>query len=136
MVILCYTPRYRGNSHHTRLRLCPIRSGQAGPGPTICPHPLLQRSEGTEGGSIESGETKKLIGPQTVKPRPPFITPEHPIGCLHHSQKESEPFSHWSPQPQAGKAVFPLVSFDNTPTVSHSAAANQVTVQYLWNFLE
>lgn len=34
------------------------------------------------------------------------------------------------------KAVFPpLVSFDNTLTVSHSAAANQVTVQYLfWNY--
>lgn len=29
----------------------------------------------------------------------------------------------------------PLVSF-NTPTVSHSAEANQVSEQYLWNFLE
>lgn len=65
----------------------PVRFGQVGPGPIISPLPFLRRSEGTEGGAIESGEIKKLIGPQTVKPHPLVVTCWHPIGCLHHSQK-------------------------------------------------
>lgn len=107
----------------------PIRPGQVGPGPMSSPLPF-RGAKGARAGLLNQGKTKKLIGPQTVKPRPPIITPpKHPIGYLHHSQKkQSEPFSHWSPQPQAIQAVSPLVSFDNTPTVSHSAAANQVTV--------
>lgn len=130
MVTLCYTLRHRGNSH-TWL----AQSGLVGPGPIISPVPLLQTSEGSEGGSIESGETKKLIGPQTVKPRPPIVTPGHPIGCLHLSQKQSEPFSHWSPQPQAGKAVF----FPHWSVLTRQLSVTQqrpIRLQYLWNFLE
>lgn len=116
-------------------RAGPIRSGRVRPGPIISPVPFLQKSEGSEGGSIESGETKKLIGPQTVKPRPPIVTRGHPIGCLHHSQKQSEPFSHWSPQPQAGKAVF----FPHWSVLTRQLSVTQqrpIRLQYLWNFLE
>lgn len=122
IVTLCYTLRYHGNS----------RSNQAWSGWTWSNElsSSLQRSEGSEGGSIESGENKEADWSTNSKTPPTHHhPPKHPIGYLHHSQKkQSEPFSHWSPQPQAIQAVSPLVSFDNTPTVSHSAAANQVTV--------
>lgn len=48
-------------------------------------------------------------------------------------KKKSEPSSHWSAQPQAGKTV--SLHWSVLTTISHSAAANQVQEQYLWNLL-
>lgn len=86
-----------------------------------------------------------LIGPQTVKPRPSVNFPKPPIGRLHRSpkgkkkkqQQQSEPFSHWSPRPQAGEAVYSPIGQFSLHAHCQSLSSGQSgysTCGTFWNY--
>lgn len=143
-VTLFFTLQYHGNSHYG-----PIRSGQMRPDPIIPPlSTLTSFLRGVNGGSTESGgnkdadwSTHSKIPPAAHLPVASYWLPT----SIKKGRKKKKKKPRASPSPighhsLGGKGCFPpalpLVSFDNMPTVSHSAAANQVAVQYLWNFQE
>lgn len=96
----------------------PAQSSQVWSEGTWSNKPASEPSLRSGAGLLNQEETRMLIGPQTVKPRPCVISPKPPIGCLHHSQKKQKKqttteraLSHWSPRPQTGKAIFILFCF-------------------------
>lgn len=102
---------------------------------------------GVNGGSTESGGNKDADWSTHSKIPPAAHLPKAsywlPTSIKKEERKKKNPERALLPlvtTAWAEKAVsppaLPLVSFDNMPTVSHSAAANQVAVQYLWNFQE
>lgn len=136
------TPRYHGNTGHQTL---PVRSGQMGPGPIIFSLPLpssfpsfLGVKELRAGLLNQMKRRSWLVHKQYDPPHqslhpspvPPPLSQRHPIGCLYHSKNRRSPslIGHHSLRREG---LFPLVSFDRMPTVSHSAATNQVTVPVL-----
>lgn len=74
----------------------------------------------------------KLIGPQIGKPLPLAITPSILLAAYIIRKKTTKQKNRASPSPSVAasgrRGRFPIGQFDNTLTVSHSAAANQVTV--------
>lgn len=106
---------------------------------------FLPRIEDTKGWSIESGQTKYLVGshsktpPTCCYPKASYLSPTSILEIKKKTKKHNKTervllLLVTTALGRKGR-LFRLVSFNKTPTVSHSAATNQVTVPVeLWNY--